>query len=130
MQNSMTDLKNYLFEQIERVNDDELDDEGLEKAIKRSKAITESAKTIVEIHKTQLDALKYATEELGLEVTPESAKQMLIGTDVVVDESGKGGGDGRCPVKYTHQSLRNTSANTSRLSPSNSWRQRSGKISA
>lgn len=92
MQNSMTDLKNYLFEQIERVNDDELDDEGLEKAIKRSKAITESAKTIVEIHKTQLDALKYATEELGLEVTPESAKQMLIGTDVVVDESGKVGG--------------------------------------
>lgn len=92
MQNTMSDLKNYLFEQIERVNDDELDDEGLEKAIKRSKAITESAKTIVEIHKTQLDALKYATEELGLEVAPESARQMLIGMDAAGGGSAKVGG--------------------------------------
>lgn len=92
MQNTMSDLKNYLFEQIERVNDDELDDEGLDKAIKRSKAITESAKTIVEIHKTQLDALKYATEELGLEVAPESARRMLIGMDTADGGSAKVGG--------------------------------------
>lgn len=83
MQNSMTDLKNYLFEQIERVNDDSLDDEGLDKAIKRSKAVTETAKTIVEISKTQLDALKYATEELGIETKPEAVTQMLIGDNAM-----------------------------------------------
>ena len=83
MQNSMTDLKNYLFEQIERVNDDSLDDEGLERAIKRSKAVTETAKTIVEISKTQLDALKYATEELGIETQPETVAQMLIGDNAM-----------------------------------------------
>ncbi len=83
MQNSMTDLKNYLFEQIERVNDDSLDDEGLERAIKRSKAVTETAKTIVEISKTQLDALKYATEELGIETKPEAVAQMLIGDNTM-----------------------------------------------
>ena len=83
MQNSMTDLKNYLFEQIERVNDDSLDDEGLDRAIKRSKAVTETAKTIVEISKTQLDALKYATEELGIETNPKAVAQMLIGDNAM-----------------------------------------------
>jgi hypothetical protein len=86
MQNSMTDLKNYLFEQIERVNDDSLDDEGLERAIKRSKAVTETAKTIVEISKTQLDALKYATEELGIETNPKAVAQMLIGDNAMQED--------------------------------------------
>lgn len=86
MQNSMTDLKNYLFEQIERVNDDSLDDEGLERAIKRSKAVTETAKTIVEISKTQLDALKYATEELGIEANPKAVAQMLIGDNAMRED--------------------------------------------
>lgn len=86
MQNSMTDLKNYLFEQIERVNDDSLDDEGLDRAIKRSKAVTETAKTIVEISKTQLDALKYATEELGIETNPKAVAQMLIGDNVMQED--------------------------------------------
>jgi len=86
MQNSMTDLKNYLFEQIERVNDDSLDDEGLERAIKRSKAVTETAKTIVEISKTQLDALKYATEELGIETNPKEVAQMLIGDNAMQED--------------------------------------------
>lgn len=86
MQNSMTDLKNYLFEQIERVNDDSLDDEGLDRAIKRSKAVTETAKTIVEISKTQLDALKYATEELGIETNPKAVAQMLIGDNAMQED--------------------------------------------
>ncbi|MBR1630227.1 MAG: hypothetical protein IJ680_00050 [Paludibacteraceae bacterium] len=86
MQNSMTDLKNYLFEQIERVNDDSLDDEGLERAIKRSKAVTETAKTIVEISKTQLDALKYANEELGIETNPKAVAQMLIGDNAMQED--------------------------------------------
>ena len=93
MQNSMTDLKNYLFEQIERVNDDSLDDEGLERAIKRSKAVTETAKTIVEVSKTQLDALKYATEELGIETNPKAVAQMLIGDNAMQeDKKTKAGG--------------------------------------
>lgn len=85
MKNTMNDLKNYLFEQIERVNDDSLDDEALEREIKRSKSVTEAAKTIVEISKTQLDALKYATEELGIETKPEAVSQLLIGGEVIAD---------------------------------------------
>lgn len=54
IRNSLTDLKNYLFEQIERVNDNNLTDEELDKEIKRSKAVTEASRTIVEIAKLSI----------------------------------------------------------------------------
>lgn len=37
MENTLTDLNNYLFEALERVNDDDLTDEELEKEIKKQK---------------------------------------------------------------------------------------------
>ncbi len=36
MKNTLSDLNNYLFEAIERINDDELSMEELDKEIKRS----------------------------------------------------------------------------------------------
>ena len=39
MKNTLADLNNYLFEAIERINDDNLDDAQLEKEIKRSEKI-------------------------------------------------------------------------------------------
>lgn len=93
MKNSLTDLKNYLFEQIERVNDDDLTDEELDKEIKRSKAVTEASKTIVEIAKTQLDAFKYATEELGIETNPAAVGDLLLLGDAVSKKNSAGGGD-------------------------------------
>lgn len=36
MKNSLADLNNYLFESIERLMDDELDDEGLDRERKRA----------------------------------------------------------------------------------------------
>lgn len=44
MHNTLKDLNNYLFEQLERLQDDELDDAGLEKEIKRSDAVQKVAK--------------------------------------------------------------------------------------
>ncbi len=91
MKNNLTDLKNYLFEQIERVNDDSLTDEELDKEIKRSKAVTEASKTIVDIAKTQLDAFKYATEELCMEVNPDDVGDLLLlGGKVKNSKSGRG----------------------------------------
>lgn len=45
MKNSLQDLNNYLFESLERINDDDLTDEELEKEIKRSEAVTKVAST-------------------------------------------------------------------------------------
>lgn len=58
MQNKLSDLNNHLFEQLERLNDDELTDEDLSKEIKRGHAISELATNIVELHNTVLKAQK------------------------------------------------------------------------
>ena len=67
MNNNLTDLNNYLFEELERLNDDEtLDQEGnLEKELKRAKAITGISTSIVNNAKLVLDVKKYA-DELGI----------------------------------------------------------------
>lgn len=62
MKNTLTDLNNYLFESIERLNDDELTDEQLEKEIKRSEAVQKVAKTIIENGSLALQAKKHLDE--------------------------------------------------------------------
>ena len=62
MKNSLSDLNNYLFEQLERVNDDELDDEQLEKEIKRAETVTKIGQTIISNAQVQLNAWKEANE--------------------------------------------------------------------
>ena len=50
MKNKLSDLNNYLFEELERLNDDEtlMNDDNLEKEIKRSKAITTVSSQIIQ----------------------------------------------------------------------------------
>ena len=60
--NSLLDLHNLLFEQMERLNDEDLTDEQLDKEIKRSKAMGDIAKVAVDNSKTILEAQKYQAE--------------------------------------------------------------------
>lgn len=62
MKNTLSDLNNYLFEAIERLNDDSLDNEGLDKEIKRSEAVQKIAKTIIDNGSLALQAKKYMDE--------------------------------------------------------------------
>lgn len=64
MKNNLNSLNDYLFEQLERLNDDEeLEKDGvLEKELKRAKAITGVSTAIVNNAKLILDAKKYADE--------------------------------------------------------------------
>lgn len=64
MKNDLNSLNNYLFEELERLNDDEtLDkDENLQKELKRAKAISGISTSIVNNAKLILDAKKYADE--------------------------------------------------------------------
>ncbi len=50
MKNKLSDLNNYLFEELERLNDDETlsNNEELEKELKRSKAITNVSNQIIQ----------------------------------------------------------------------------------
>lgn len=62
MKNTLTDLNNYLFEAIERINDDSLDDAQLDKEIKRSEAVQKIAKTIIDNGTLALHAKKHLDE--------------------------------------------------------------------
>ena len=66
MKNTLTDLNNYLFEAIERIQDDSLNDEQLEKEIRRSDAIQKVAKTIIDNGNLALQAKKHM-DEYGVE---------------------------------------------------------------
>lgn len=64
MKNNLSDLNNYLFEELERLNEDEElnTDDNFEKELKRSKAIIGIAKEIIDNASVELEALKFATE--------------------------------------------------------------------
>lgn len=70
MKNKLSDLNNHLFEAIERLNNEDLTDEELEKEIKRSKAMEGIAKTIIESGNLALQARKHL-EQYGDENTVE-----------------------------------------------------------
>jgi len=64
VKNDLGSLNNYLFEQLERLNDDEAleNEENFDKEMKRAKAITGVAKTIIDNANLLLDAKKYQDE--------------------------------------------------------------------
>ena len=68
MKNTLTDLNNYLFECIERLMDDDLNEDQLEKEIKRSEAMQKVAKNIIDNNKLALDAQKHF-DEMGLGIS-------------------------------------------------------------
>lgn len=70
MKNTLSDLNNYLFESIERLNDESLSQEELEKEIKRSEAVQKVAKTIIDNGSLALQAKKHF-DEYGIENSVE-----------------------------------------------------------
>lgn len=82
MKNTNKDLDNYLFEMIERLNDDDLQGEELEKEMKKAGAINELATTIIQNRQLALKAqgmlLEYGLTEkvdygaIGIGIKDES----------------------------------------------------------
>lgn len=59
MKNNIADLNNILFEQIELLMDDS-DDVDFEKEIRRSKAVVDVSKSILEVGRLQLEVMRIA----------------------------------------------------------------------
>ena len=78
MRNTLVDLNNHLFEQLERLNDEELTDEQLEKEIKRTDAMKDIATQIIANANIVLKATEINMEYSRNEV---NVPQMLIGFD-------------------------------------------------
>lgn len=62
IKNTLVDLNGYLFEQLERLNDDSLSPEELEREIQRSDAITQISTKVIDNADLVLKAMKYRTE--------------------------------------------------------------------
>lgn len=65
MNNTLTALNNYLFEELERLNDDSLSPEQLKQEIDRSRAVTQVSQQIVNNGKLALSAIRCANECLA-----------------------------------------------------------------
>ena len=59
MRNTLADLNNILFEQMERLQDDDLKGENLEIEIKKTKSIVDVASTVIENATLSLEAQKF-----------------------------------------------------------------------
>ena len=62
MRNSLTDLNEYLFQQLDALSNESLTGEALEREIERSRAIQGIAKTVIEGANVALNAKKHMDE--------------------------------------------------------------------
>jgi hypothetical protein len=76
--NHLSDLNNHLFEALEHINDNELEGEELEMAIRQTRAITGVASQIIANGQLVLAAQKFKDEALNADVTVPA---MLEGGD-------------------------------------------------
>ena len=63
--NKLTDLNDHLFAQIERLSDEDLSIEDLEKEIARSQAINSVAKEVMANARLVLEATQASAENMG-----------------------------------------------------------------
>ena len=66
MNNKLSDLNNHLFAEIERLSDEELNEDELKSEIDRARAITSVSKQIIENGALVLRAEKFK-QEMGLD---------------------------------------------------------------
>lgn len=77
MKNTLGDLNNHLFMQLERLNDEDIQGEKLQEEITRSKAVAGIASQIISNANVVLQAKKLQAETLGREET--TVPKMLEG---------------------------------------------------
>lgn len=74
--NTLNDLNNLLFEQLERLND--VEGEDLTREIERSKAVSNIARNIIDNGKLVLDAEKFTDDRFNVD---KKMPRMLIGIE-------------------------------------------------
>lgn len=67
MRNSLTDLNNHLFHQLERLMDDDSKGEVLEEELKRTKGVTDVASKIIGNAELVLEAAKFGDERMDID---------------------------------------------------------------
>lgn len=78
MKNTLGDLNNHLFAQLERLGEEELEGENLQEEITRAKAITSVASQIISNANVVLQAKKFQFDVIGRD-NKEDMPKMLEG---------------------------------------------------
>ena len=71
MKNTLGDLNNHLFAEMERLGDEDLKDDELVKEIERARAISNVSTKIIENANLVLQAEKFKDERLSIDPLPE-----------------------------------------------------------
>lgn len=73
MKNTLTDLNDYLFETLERLLDDDLTEEQMQREITRSQAVTSVAETVIHNGELALKTMQHLNDMgYGIGKTPDS----------------------------------------------------------
>lgn len=62
MKNTLTDLNNYLFETLERLLDDDMTEEQMQREIVRSEAVTRVAETVIHNGELALKTMQHMND--------------------------------------------------------------------
>jgi hypothetical protein len=84
MKNKIQDLRNHLFEQMERLNNPELKPEELQAEINRANAMSDLGKVIVDSAKTQVMAMKLIGNKGELKTISEGTTEFTEATVVPI----------------------------------------------
>lgn len=76
MKNTLVDLNNHLFAELERLSDEDLTSEELGAEISRSKALTMVSSQIIQNGKLMLDTIKFQDNRMSLDTV---VPRMLTG---------------------------------------------------
>ena len=68
MKNTLGDLNNHLFAQLERLGDEDLSKENLETEVQRAESITKIARVIIENSNTALKAVQIKANALDADI--------------------------------------------------------------
>ena len=76
MKNTISDLNNYLFEQLERLNDDDLTAEQLERELSKADAVVKISGQIIQSGELAFRTMKHM-DEYGYNVKDKHVPPML-----------------------------------------------------
>lgn len=93
MKNTLADLNNYLFEEIERLQDDSLSGDSLDDAIRRAEAVRKTADTIIDnanlVYRAYASAREYGESVPALPMFGEASDRDLSGRQPAELRSGE-----------------------------------------
>ena len=77
MKNTLSDLNNYLFEQLERINDDSITNEEFERELRKTDSMVKISETIIQNGELAFRTMQHI-DKYGYRKSDKTAPPMLM----------------------------------------------------